>query len=54
MALGMILFIIGIILVIVGIIALCIGADVEEFTFLSLVFIGPAAFYIILYALINL
>lgn len=54
MDLGMIFFIIGIILVIAGIITLCIGADVEEFTFLSLVFIGPAAFYIILYVLIDL
>lgn len=53
MDLGMILFIIGFVLVIAGFVTLYIVVDVEELTFLSLVFIVPGAFCII-YALIEL
>ena len=53
MDLGMILFIIGLVLVIAGFVTLYIVVDVEELTFLGLVFIVPGAFCII-YALIEL
>lgn len=53
MDLGMILFIIGFVLVIAGFVTLYIVVDVEELTFLGLVFIVPGAFCII-YALIEL
>ena len=46
MDLGMILLIIGFVLVIAGFITLYIVVDVEELTFLGLVFIVPGAFYI--------
>lgn len=53
MDLGMILFIIGFVLVIAGFVTLYIVVDVEELTFLGLVFIVPGTFCII-YALIEL
>lgn len=50
---GAILFIIGFVLVIAGFVTLYIVVDVEELTFLGLVFIVPGAFCII-YALIDM
>ena len=46
MDLGMIFFMIGFVLVIAGFVTLYIAVDVEELTFLGLIFIVPGAFCI--------